>query len=105
MAALSYQITYLPVGYSFREQSDIPQLNGWTLYSVDNDQEHIERAENFRVVTALTVAGLVPIMLEFFEAPNALRIDGQLPSLANVRISEIYGFTCTHEVAVAIVAA
>ena len=92
-----------PVGYSFREQSDIPQLNGWTLYSVDDDQEYIERAENFRVVAASTVAGLVPIMLEIFEAPNALRIDGQLPSLASVCISEIYGFTCTHEVTVAIV--
>lgn len=58
-----------PVGYSFREQSDIPQLNGWTLYSVDDDQEYIERAENFRVVAASTVDGLAPVMLEIFEAP------------------------------------
>lgn len=57
------------------------------------------------MVAASTVAGLVPIMLEIFEAPNALRIDGQLPSLASVCISEIYGFTCTHEVTVAIVPA
>ena len=56
-----------PVGYSFREQSGIPQLNGWTLYSVDDDQEHVERAEIFRVVAASTVAGLAPIMLEILK--------------------------------------
>lgn len=56
MAALSYQITYLPVGYSFREQRH-SQLNGWTLCSADDGQGYIERAENCRVVAASTVAG------------------------------------------------
>lgn len=32
-----------------------------------NDQEHVERAEIFRVVAASTVAGLAPIMLEILK--------------------------------------
>lgn len=58
-----------PVGYSFREESSIPQLNGWTLYSVDDDQEYIEDPHNFQVVTASTLMKYAPVMLEMFDAP------------------------------------
>ncbi len=58
-----------PVAYSFREESPIPQLNGWTLYSVDDDQAYIEDPAHFQVVSASTVASVAPVMLEIFDAP------------------------------------
>lgn len=27
-----------PIRYPYREQSSIPELNGWTIYSCDDDQ-------------------------------------------------------------------
>lgn len=58
-----------PVGYTFREESSIPQLNGWTLYSVEDDQDFVSNPANFEVLAASSIARLAPALLEFFDAP------------------------------------
>lgn len=59
----------LPVRYSFREESAIPQFNGWTLYSAEDDDEYIGNSDNFAVLGAGSVRALAPVMLEIFDAP------------------------------------
>ncbi|MEG0732840.1 MAG: DUF2185 domain-containing protein [Vagococcus sp.] len=36
------------IRYTFREKSDIPQLNGWTIYSTEDSEEYVNEADNFQ---------------------------------------------------------
>lgn len=58
-----------PIRYSYREKSSIPQLNGWNIYSCDDNNEYVSNSENFIIVGATKVYQLAPIMLEIFDAP------------------------------------
>lgn len=58
-----------PIGYSFREESAVPQLNGWTMYSVVDDEAYISNPANFDILSAESVYQLAPVMLEIFDAP------------------------------------
>ena len=58
-----------PIRYSYREESSLPQLNGWTIYSCDDSDEYVSNSKNFIVVGASTVYKLAPVMLEIFNAP------------------------------------
>lgn len=58
-----------PIRYSYREKSSIPQLNGWTLYSCDDDDEYVNNSSNFIVVSATTIYKLAPVMLKIYDAP------------------------------------
>lgn len=58
-----------PIRYSYREKSSIAQLNGWTLYSCDDDDEYVNSTNNFIIVSATTIYKLAPVMLEIFDAP------------------------------------
>jgi hypothetical protein len=58
-----------PIRYSYREESSLPQLNGWTIYSCDDSDEYVSNSKNFVVVGASTVYKLAPVMLEIFNAP------------------------------------
>lgn len=58
-----------PIRYSYREESLVPQLNGWTLYSCDDDDDYVSNSNNFIVVGATTIYKLAPVMLEIFDAP------------------------------------
>lgn len=58
-----------PVRYSFREESAISELNGWTLYSCDDDESYVNNPRNFVIVGASTIYKLAPVMLEIFDAP------------------------------------
>lgn len=58
-----------PIRYSFREESSLPQLNGWTIYSCDDNDKYINNSKNFIVVSATTILKLAPIILEIFDAP------------------------------------
>jgi len=58
-----------PVLYTYREESAIPQLNGWTVYSCDDDQKYIENPDNFCITGADTVYSIAPVLLEIFDAP------------------------------------
>jgi len=58
-----------PIRYYYREESSIPQLNGWTIYSCDDSDEYVNNSKNFVVVGATTIHKLAPIMLEIVDAP------------------------------------
>ena len=58
-----------PIRYSYREESSIPELNGWTIYSCDDDDKYVSRPENFMIVGATTMRKLASVMLEIFDAP------------------------------------
>lgn len=54
-----------PIRYSYREESSLPQLNGWTIYSCDDSDEYVSNSKNFVVVGASTVYKLAPVMLKY----------------------------------------
>lgn len=58
-----------PIRYSYRKESSIPQLNGWTIYSCDDDDEYVSDSKNFVIVGATTIQKIAPVMLEIFDAP------------------------------------
>lgn len=58
-----------PVGYSFREQSAIPEFNGWNFYSFDDDEAYISDPNNFVVLSAESVFDISPAILAIFDAP------------------------------------
>lgn len=58
-----------PVRYSYREESSIPALNGWTLYSIKDDEAYINEAENFVVLSGESILKVAPVLLEIFDAP------------------------------------
>ena len=58
-----------PIRYSYREQSSIPELNGWTSYSCDDDQKYVENSENFIILGANSIYQIAPVILEIFNAP------------------------------------
>lgn len=58
-----------PILYTFREESSIPELNGWTIYSAEDGEAYVSDSTNFTVVSASTMFKIAPVMLEIFEAP------------------------------------
>lgn len=58
-----------PVGYSFREESSIPQFNGWNFYSFNDDEAYISDPNNFVVLSAESVFEISPMILKIFDAP------------------------------------
>lgn len=57
------------IRYSYREQSNIEQLNGWNLLSVQDDDDYVKDPKNFTIINATTLYGIAPQMLEIFDAP------------------------------------
>ena len=57
------------IRYSFREKSDIPELNGWTLYSVEDDDHYVNDPNNFSILSAESVYEMSPVIIEIFDAP------------------------------------
>ncbi|MGG0728930.1 DUF2185 domain-containing protein [Bacillus paramycoides] len=57
------------IRYTFREKSEIPQLNGWTIYSSEDDDEYVNDSSNFQVLGASSILEIAPVMLEIFDAP------------------------------------
>lgn len=58
-----------PIRYTFRDQSSIPPLNGWNLLSIEDDEEYLSDAANFKILGADSIYEIAPVMLEIFEAP------------------------------------
>ena len=58
-----------PILYTYREESSIPNLNGWTIFSCDDDQEYVEDSNNFVILGATSIYKIAPVMLEIFDAP------------------------------------
>ncbi|WP_311141363.1 immunity protein Imm33 domain-containing protein [Lancefieldella rimae] len=59
----------VPVGWTFREESSLSELNGWTVYSVDDNEEYISNPVNFSILSASSIMTLCPVLLEIFDAP------------------------------------
>ncbi|MCY8232259.1 DUF2185 domain-containing protein [Priestia endophytica] len=59
----------VPIQYSFREESSIPQLNGWNVLSEKDDDEYMNNPENFSIINAESMYRIAPQVLEIFEAP------------------------------------
>jgi len=57
-----------PIRYSFREKSEIPNLNGWNLYSEKDDETYISNSDNFIILSAESVFQIAPVILEIFHA-------------------------------------
>ncbi|EAC3326903.1 DUF2185 domain-containing protein [Listeria monocytogenes] len=57
-----------PIRYTFREKSEMPSLNGWNVYSIDDDEDYVNQADNFQVLGATSMFSIAPVMLELFEA-------------------------------------
>lgn len=57
------------IRYSFREKSQIPVFNGWTLYSIRDDEEYVNNPDNFMVLSASSMLEIAPVMFEIFDAP------------------------------------
>lgn len=62
-------VSGVPIRYSFREKSSIPQLNGWNLYSIKDDDEYVNDSSNFIILSAESIYKLSPVVLEIFDAP------------------------------------
>jgi len=57
------------IRYTFREKSQMDQLNGWNVYSISDDEEYVNNPNNFEIIGASTMFKLSPVMLEIFKAP------------------------------------
>lgn len=57
------------IRYTYREESKIPQLNGWHILSEDDTDEYVSNPENFEVVAAQTLFSHWPQMSMIFDAP------------------------------------
>ncbi len=57
------------IKYMFREESSIPEFNGWNFYSELDDQEYIENPDNFVVLGAKSMHDIYPMILGLFDAP------------------------------------
>ena len=58
-----------PVRFSYREKTNKKELNGWTLYSCDDDESYISNPDNFLIVGEKTIKKYAPKLLEIFNAP------------------------------------
>lgn len=56
------------IRYSYREKSKISKLNGWTILSVEDDNDYVSNSDNFTILGANTVNKIAPVMLEIFSA-------------------------------------
>lgn len=57
------------IRFTYREQSNVKELNGWNIYSIIDDEEYIKDPNNFEIASATTIYKIAPIMLELFDAP------------------------------------
>lgn len=62
-------VSGVPIRYSFREKSSILQLNGWNLYSMNDDDEYVTNSSNFVILSAESIYKIYPVLLEIFDAP------------------------------------
>jgi hypothetical protein len=59
-----------PIKYSFRDKSDVKQLNGWNIYSVDDDDTYVNNSSNFVILNAESVYKINQLLIEIFVAPD-----------------------------------
>lgn len=57
------------VGYTFREEKNQKKLNGWTIYSINDNDEYVSNPDNFEIVSIDTIKKYCPKLLDIFDAP------------------------------------
>lgn len=57
------------IRYSYREKSSIRELNGWTLYSMKDNDTYVNDSRNFVILNAESIQKIAPVLLEIFNAP------------------------------------
>lgn len=62
-------IAGIPIRYTYREKSSIENLNGWTIYSCNDNDEYVNNPDNFVIMGATSINSIAPIMLSLFDAP------------------------------------
>lgn len=62
------------VVYAVREKSDSPLLNGWTLYSCDDDDEYKANPDNYETVEVFIVKVYARQLIDIFNAPFGTKI-------------------------------
>ena len=62
-------VSGVSIRYSFREKSSVPQLNGWNLYSINDDDKYVNNSSNFVILSAESIYKISPVVLEIFDAP------------------------------------
>lgn len=59
----------IPVGYTYREKNNKKELNGWTIYSINDNDEYVSNPDNFEIVSEDTIRKYCPQLLDIFNAP------------------------------------
>ena len=59
----------IPVGYTYREEDNKKELNGWTIYSINDNDEYVSNLDNFEIVSEDTIKKYCPKLLDIFNAP------------------------------------
>jgi hypothetical protein len=59
----------LPVGYMYREESDIKHHNGWIFMSGDETQDYADNEDNWNYYDTNTIANYDPDITAFIESP------------------------------------
>ncbi|MCR8967273.1 MULTISPECIES: DUF2185 domain-containing protein [Streptococcus] len=57
-----------PIRYTYRNESKIKELNGWTILSIKDDDAFVSNPQNFVILSATSIKTISPVMLEIFPA-------------------------------------
>lgn len=79
------------IRYTYREKSSIPQLNGWTIYSIEDDDAYVQNPNNFVILNATSIYQISPLMLQIFHAPYGTDLCWQYDENGNFK--EFYDLT------------
>lgn len=58
----------IPILYTYREKSSIPQLNGWNVLSEIDDENYISNPNNFSIINTESMYKIAPVLNEIFNA-------------------------------------
>ena len=61
-------INGLRIQYTYREESSISELNGWTILSEADDDSYVSDPANFTILGVTSIAQISPVLLEIFPA-------------------------------------
>lgn len=79
------------IRYTYREKSSIPQLNGWSIYSIEDDDAYVQNPNNFVILNATSIYEISPLMLQIFHAPYGTDLCWQYDENGNFK--EFYDLT------------
>jgi hypothetical protein len=54
--------------YTYREKSNIQELNGWNILSEIDDENYLSNSDNFSIINAESMFKIAPVLNEIFDA-------------------------------------